>query len=256
MLEDLGLQRPQCRPRLEAELLCQVNPGALVDLKRLRLASAPVLGDHQLSSDPLAPEMPEHQRIELADQLVMSPQAEVGIDSRLQRRSAAARRAAGSPPGRSPRTRPRRAAARATARARRSTARRRERAARSRARSWPVSSTPRIHRCRVRPTRPTADTRRRRSEASPRRRPAAERAPCGAWRSPSAGGCRLPSDLTPRPRPTARRWRQPGCRAAAGTPADPAGAARRAGACARRSMPRSAPGSGSSAILFSLGWQR
>ena len=56
-----------------------------VGLERLRLAARAVQREHQLAAQPLAQRVLGDERLELADELGVPPQREVGVDPGLQR---------------------------------------------------------------------------------------------------------------------------------------------------------------------------
>ena len=85
MLQDLDLERSQSRPRLEAELRSQPGPDALVHLQRAGLAPAAIQGDHQLTHQPLACRMLDHQCFKLAHHAAVLTQRQIGVDALLQR---------------------------------------------------------------------------------------------------------------------------------------------------------------------------
>ena len=71
--------------RVEAELGGE-NPAPLRErLERLGLAAAPVERDHQLSSEPLAERLTTDALLELADELGVPPEGQVGLDPILER---------------------------------------------------------------------------------------------------------------------------------------------------------------------------
>ena len=55
-------------------------------MQRLGLTTRPVQRQHQLSADALAQGMLTHESVELADQLVLATEREIGVDPNLQRR--------------------------------------------------------------------------------------------------------------------------------------------------------------------------
>ena len=85
MLENLALELPERLARLEPELGGKVLPAVLVHLQRLPLATGPVQRHHQLTAKALAERMALDERLELADQLVVASEREVGVDPLLER---------------------------------------------------------------------------------------------------------------------------------------------------------------------------
>ena len=65
LVEYLALELPQLLARLEAELVDERRPDTAVGGQGVRLAPAPVEGDHQLGPEPLAQRMDGHQALEL-----------------------------------------------------------------------------------------------------------------------------------------------------------------------------------------------
>ena len=66
----------------------------LVGVERLGLASRAVEREHQLAAQPLAQRVLGDQRLELADQLSVAAERELGVDAPLERQRGAAPRAA------------------------------------------------------------------------------------------------------------------------------------------------------------------
>ena len=85
LLEDLPLEAPQRLARLEPELRGEVLPALLVHLQRLCLTTRAVQGQHELTAEALAERVALHERLELADQLVVEAQGEIGVDPLLER---------------------------------------------------------------------------------------------------------------------------------------------------------------------------
>ena len=83
--EDLPLELPQRRARLEPELV-ERRPRVAVGLERLGLPARAVEREHQLPAQPLAVRMLGDQRLELADELGVAAEREVGLDPLLERR--------------------------------------------------------------------------------------------------------------------------------------------------------------------------
>ena len=85
MVEDGSLEALELIVRLEPELLVQQPPARAVDLKRVRLAAAPVQREHELASQPLAQRMSRHERLELGNELRRSTHCQVRVDPILDR---------------------------------------------------------------------------------------------------------------------------------------------------------------------------
>ena len=88
LVENRPLEALQLRARVDAELLDQDPAPLLIGLERLGLASRAVERDHQLPARPLAQRILGDKRLELADDLRVSPQREIGLDALLDRREA------------------------------------------------------------------------------------------------------------------------------------------------------------------------
>ena len=169
-----------------------VHSGALIHLERVSLTAAAVERQHQLCGHLLAGRRLDQQPFQLADQLRRGAPAEARRRSGTRARRFAAPPGGGSRPGRSPRTRPRPAADRATAPAPRGAGRRPARAARRRARASVLdppanasaSSSPGATDSRYPPL--TVCNR----AAAPPAAPPARPAPCASAQSPSAADCR------------------------------------------------------------------
>ena len=80
MLEDLALQPLEVGAGLEAELLGERAATLLVDLQRLALAVGAVQGQHELPAQPLAQRMLADEQLELADQLAVAAEGELGLE--------------------------------------------------------------------------------------------------------------------------------------------------------------------------------
>ena len=68
LAQDCLLDRPQARPRFEAQLFDEVAPRLPVRLQRLRLAAGPVEREHQLAAQPLAERVLGDESLELRDE--------------------------------------------------------------------------------------------------------------------------------------------------------------------------------------------
>ena len=71
---------------IEAEVFAKPSAAVLIGPERFRLAAGSVEREHELGSEPLAERMLGHERLELADELGVAAQLEVGVDPCLQRR--------------------------------------------------------------------------------------------------------------------------------------------------------------------------
>ena len=85
LFEDLALETPERLARLEPELGCEVLAAVLVHLQRLRLATRPVQGQHQLTAEALAERMALDEGLQLPDQLAVAAQSEIRVDPLLER---------------------------------------------------------------------------------------------------------------------------------------------------------------------------
>ena len=74
------MQALEGRPRLDSELLEKRAPRFLVRVQGLRLAPRAVEREHQLSSEPLSERMVENQPFELAEELRVPTELELGVD--------------------------------------------------------------------------------------------------------------------------------------------------------------------------------
>jgi hypothetical protein len=83
--DDLPLQLPELRARLEPELLRQATACPLIGSKRFGLAARAVEREHQLTQEPLSLRIVLDERFELGYQLPPAPEREIGIDSVLER---------------------------------------------------------------------------------------------------------------------------------------------------------------------------
>ena len=85
LAEDRPLEVLEPRPRLDPEPLDEHAPRVLVRVKRLGLASRAVEGEHQLAAQSLAERVGGDQRLELADELVVTAERELSLDAQLLR---------------------------------------------------------------------------------------------------------------------------------------------------------------------------
>ena len=79
-------ERLQLGSGLHAELVDQPRPRRAVGLERFGLAAGAVQGHHALAMQSFSKRMLVHERLELGDQLRVSPGFEVGVESILERR--------------------------------------------------------------------------------------------------------------------------------------------------------------------------
>ena len=85
MLEDRQLELLQPVSRIEPELVGEEPPAPLVLVEGLRLAAAPVEGQHQLAAETLPQRMLPHEPFELRHELGVESELEVGVDPPLER---------------------------------------------------------------------------------------------------------------------------------------------------------------------------
>ncbi len=78
------VERPELLARFEAEVVDHAAPQHLVDLERLVAPAGAVEGDHQGGVHVLVERTAEHERLELADQLLVASQLEVGLDPQVE----------------------------------------------------------------------------------------------------------------------------------------------------------------------------
>ena len=79
------LELVQGRARLDAELVDEQPPRLPIDLEGLGLPARAVEGAHELRAKPLAERMLADERLELPDELGVTAELEVGLDSALER---------------------------------------------------------------------------------------------------------------------------------------------------------------------------
>ena len=82
----LALEPLQALARLQPELLGERQAALLVDVQRLGLAVRAVEREHELAAQPLAQRMPRDERLELADELGVAAEREIGLDPLFERR--------------------------------------------------------------------------------------------------------------------------------------------------------------------------
>jgi hypothetical protein len=83
--ENCALELAQLDPRLEAELLDERRPRVPVRLERVGLAAGAVERQHQPAVQPLAQRMLGYQSLQLRHELRVTPGAQLGLESRLER---------------------------------------------------------------------------------------------------------------------------------------------------------------------------
>jgi len=69
---------------LKAKLSGERLATPVIDLERFGVAGGSVEGEHQLPAQPLAVPVLGHERLELADQLAVVPEREIGLDPVLE----------------------------------------------------------------------------------------------------------------------------------------------------------------------------
>src|SRR5262249_58424779 len=84
LAQDRPLQVTQCRARCDAELLVELRPRVLVRSERIGLPAGPVESEHQLLAESLAERVTLDERRDLADELDVPAQLEVGVDAILE----------------------------------------------------------------------------------------------------------------------------------------------------------------------------
>ncbi len=84
LLEDRPLEPAQLLTGLEPELLVEQPAAGLIDGERVRLAPAPVEGDHQLAAEALPQRMPADEPLQLRDELGVPAELEIGVDALLE----------------------------------------------------------------------------------------------------------------------------------------------------------------------------
>ena len=83
--EDGGLKGLELPTRLDPELLDEPAAGVLVRRKRLRLPTAPVQGEHQLSAQSLSERLAGDKRLEFADELHVTAELQIRLHAILER---------------------------------------------------------------------------------------------------------------------------------------------------------------------------
>jgi hypothetical protein len=85
LAQDRLLEPPELFARLQAELLRELTPSAAVRVERLGLPRRTVEGEHQLAVQVLPERMLGHERLQLADELLVAAAGQVGLDPLLER---------------------------------------------------------------------------------------------------------------------------------------------------------------------------
>ena len=80
LVEDLCLERLECRAGFQAQLFGEMDAGALIDLQRLGLTPRAVQREHQLAAEPLAQRMLTHQRLELTYERGLTSERKIRLD--------------------------------------------------------------------------------------------------------------------------------------------------------------------------------
>jgi hypothetical protein len=83
VIEDRGFERSQVRTWLEAQLVHKMLSRPPIDLERFRLSARTVERDHQLPTQPLPITVLIDQRLELSNELRMTPSGQIRLDPRL-----------------------------------------------------------------------------------------------------------------------------------------------------------------------------
>jgi hypothetical protein len=84
--EDLALELPQVRARLEPHLVHQPATSRAVGLERLGLASVAVQREHELGTRTLAQREGANERLQLPDEAGVASEPELRLDTQLGRR--------------------------------------------------------------------------------------------------------------------------------------------------------------------------
>ena len=83
--QDGGLELLQCAAWVDAQLLGKGLADPPIGLQRLGLPTRAVQAEQELLVQLLAQRMPRDQRLQLPDQLGVSPEGQIGLDPGLQR---------------------------------------------------------------------------------------------------------------------------------------------------------------------------
>src|SRR5205085_10592701 len=81
LLQDRAFEQLEGFARFQPELDTQELPCLAVDLERVRLAACAIEGKHQLSAQPLPKRVFGDKRFQLADELLVAAEREVGVDA-------------------------------------------------------------------------------------------------------------------------------------------------------------------------------
>ena len=85
MAEDLGLKLAQLGARLDAELVDETGAGSLIHVQSLRLPARTVQRDHELPQEALAQRVLGDEPLELADDVAVATELEIGVDPLRER---------------------------------------------------------------------------------------------------------------------------------------------------------------------------
>ena len=80
MAENLGLKLAQLGSRLDTELVDETGAGSLIHVQSLRLPARTVQRDHELPQEALAQRMLGDEPLELADDVTVATELEIGVD--------------------------------------------------------------------------------------------------------------------------------------------------------------------------------
>ena len=144
LAQDGLVQLAQVAARLDAELLDEPAPGRLVDIQRVGLAATAVEGEHELAAQALLQRVLGREGFQLADQLGVLAEREIGLDRALPDSRGGPPPGGRSRPGRRARSGSRPAAGPATSPAPRAVGGRRRTS-----RRLPVAGCPRHGRARI-----------------------------------------------------------------------------------------------------------
>src|SRR5581483_10433189 len=86
LTEDRALELPELAARLDPEPVDERAAGRLVGLERLGLAPGAVEHEHQLAAEALAQRLGGDETLELADDVELAAELDVGFDPQLDRR--------------------------------------------------------------------------------------------------------------------------------------------------------------------------
>jgi hypothetical protein len=86
LAQDRAVQLLQRRAGLDPEFVDEHAPRVVVDLERFRLPARSVEREHQLAAEPLTKRVLVGERLELADQVLVTACLELGVDTILERR--------------------------------------------------------------------------------------------------------------------------------------------------------------------------